>query len=125
MTFPLLATSYPGGPAALLAGFAWVFVGAVSAVVALAALGLAPFSRTARAAGLASQLALRGGLLAMGFALIATIFIAFDEGIHSEGLKESALQFLFTGIVPAVALGAEHLSRRKQPPQVDKPDEPK
>jgi hypothetical protein len=125
MISPFFATSYPGGPAALFAGFAWIFVGAVSAVVALVALGLAPFSRTARAAGLASQLALRGGLLAMGFALIAAVFIVLDEGIRSPGMSEIALQFLFTGIVPAVALGAEHLSRRKQPPQVDKPDEPK
>jgi hypothetical protein len=114
----ILATTYPGGAGAMLSGMAWFVVGSCSAVAALVALALSPFTRTAAAARGLSRVALWGGLLAVVLVLIATIFIAVDRDVefgsaaYGQRVGESLLVGLGTAIVPVVAVGAGYWSRQ-------------
>ena len=102
----------------MLSGMAWFVVGSCSAVAALVALALSPFTRTAAAARGLSRVALWGGLLAVALVVTATVFIAVDRDVefgsaaHRHRVGESLLVALGTAIVPVVAVGAGYWSRR-------------
>ena len=102
----------------MLSGMAWLFVGPCSAVAALVALALAPFSRTAGAARALRRVALWGGLLAVALAVIATAFIAVDRDVefgsaaYRHRVGESLLMALVTVIVTITAAAAGYWSLR-------------
>ena len=116
----MLATTYPGGAGAMLSGMAWFVVGSCSAVAALVALALSPFTRTSAAARGLSRVALWGGLLAVALVVIATAFIAVDRDAefgsvtYRHRVGESLLIALGTAIVPVAAVGAGYWSRRTE-----------
>jgi len=118
MTYSVLATTYPGGAGAFFFGIAWFVVGACSAVAAVVALVLAPFSRTARTVCGWGRVALWGGVVAVALIAIATAFIAVDRDVEfgspafRERIGQSLLMVLSTSVLPMAAFGALCWSRR-------------
>jgi len=120
MPHSVLATTYPGGAGAVLTGIGWFIVGACSAVAAVVALALSPFTRTASVARRLSRVALWGGFVAVALVVIATAFVAFDHDVefgsatYRHRVGESLITALFTGIVPLAAVGARYWSSRTE-----------
>jgi len=116
----MLATTYPGGAGAMFAGMLWLVVSSCSALVAIVALALSPFTRTAPVACTLSQVALWGGLVAVVFAVIGTVFVAIDRDVefgspaYQDRLLQSLLPALVAALVPVAAVAARFWSYRTE-----------
>src|SRR5437899_2423056 len=111
MPLSLLATTYTGDAAVLLCGIIGGPVLALSAILAVVALVLSPFTDTASAAQRLSREALWLSVIAIALLATATVSSGFHRDVKDDGLTtcgnrgpEPWMVALVAGIVPVVAI---------------------
>jgi len=109
----------PAGPFAAVCGITWVLLGPTSAVSALVAGALCPFSRMSRQAFRLSRVGVWSGLFAFCAAAVATVTVGGPDYIkpgtpaYRDAILDSALLALVTGIAPLVAFFTGRYSQKK------------
>ena len=105
--------------AAAMCGLVWSIVGSSSAIAAIVALGLSPFTDMASFARRLGRFAFWGGAIAVALGLSAAVFVAsdrdlmkFDSALYRHSVATTLMTALLSGIVPLVAIGALFWSDR-------------